>query len=422
MKPGWTTRGSRRALRPNHALTLLRGGAELFPAMVEAFDAAREEVLLETYILDISRSVVPVAEALERAAARGVTVRVVVDGIGTGPIPDEWAARWRAAGLSWRVFNPAGGWRVVLPKGWRRMHRKLCVVDRTLGFCGGINLLDDHYDPHHGELERPRLDFGVRVTGPLVQDIHETMTRLWSRLQIAREARRGEVGDALKAARASARAGADAGDESIKTAKRRLAPGPPEGAHAVLVLRDNVRFRRSIESVYRLAINQARSEVVIANAYFIPGVQLQRALLHAVRRGVRVTLLLQAKYEYFMQYHASRAVYGALLAAGIEIIEYEASFLHAKVAVMDSPLGAIATVGSSNLDPLSLLLAREANVFVRDEAFAGDLRRQLLDAMGREGRRVLPDAHSRRPATTRALSWIAYAMMRFAVFATGRRY
>ena len=153
---------------------------------------------------------------------------------------------------------------------------------------------------------------------------------------------------------------------------------------AALVLRDNFRFRRRIEGSYRLAIAQARTEILIANAYFIPGVRLQRALLRAARRGVRITLLLQGRYEYFMQHHASRAVYGVLLQGGIEIIEYEPSFLHAKVAVMDGALGSMATVGSSNLDPLSLLLAREANIFVRDDAFAAELRGHLRQAIARK--------------------------------------
>ena len=194
------------------------------------------------------------------------------------------------------------------------------------------------------------------------------------------------------------------------------------GALASLVLRDNVRFRRSIEGIYRVAIAQAQSEILIANAYFIPGVQLQRALLRAARRGVRITLLLQAKYEYFMQYHASRAVYGVMLNAGIRIIEYEASFLHAKVAVMDAAGGALATVGSSNLDPLSLLLAREANVFVRDDAFAAELRAHLLDAIEHQGRLVDPAEHERRPLVTRTLTWVAYGLMRILLFVSGKRY
>ncbi len=401
------------ALRSAHNLTLLKGGEALFPAMIRAIDAARSEVLLETYIFEFEGSVIPVAEALERAGARGITVCVLVDGVGTGALPEAWQQRWRSAGVRWRVFNPARGWRVLLPQGWRRMHRKLCVVDGTVAFCGGINLLDDYYDPNHGRLVEPRLDFAVRVTGPLVADVHGTMARLWWRLQVAREATKFDFEGALRAVRGAARAGAD------------LAAAAADAGHeavAALVLRDNVRYRRRIEATYRVAIAQARSEILIANAYFVPGVRLQRALLRAARRGVRITLLLQGRYEYFMQYHASRAVYGMLLNAGIQIIEYEPSFLHAKVAVMDAAQGALATVGSSNLDPLSLLLAREANVFVRNDAFAAELRAHLMHAIAHQGRHVDPHAHMQRPLLTRTLTWVAYALMRFALMLTGNRY
>ena len=416
-----------RALHPDHQLTLLKGGEALFAALVEAIGGARAEVLLETYIFEFARSVLPVAQALTDAAARGVCVCVVVDGVGTGEVPTEWQQHWRAAGVHWRVFNPAQGWRLLLPKRWRRLHRKLCVVDGRVAFCGGVNLLDDYFDPNHGDLEQPRFDFSVRVSGPLVADVHDTMTRLWTRLQLARER---DLGAALDAVRTAARAGTDMADNTLKDGidarpegGANLAAGPPaRGARAALVLRDNVRFRRRIERTYRLAINQAKSEIVIANAYFIPGVQLQRALLRAARRGVKITLLLQGRYEYFMPYHASRAVYGVLLNAGVEIIEYEASFLHAKVAVMDAEDGAIATVGSSNLDPFSLLLAREANIFVRDDAFAAELRAHLMQAIAQQGRRVEPEAHRSRAFMPRTLAWVAYALMRIALFATGRRY
>ena len=416
-----------RALHPDHQLTLLKGGEALFAALVEAIEGARAEVLLETYMFEFARSVLPVAQALTDAAARGVCVCVVVDGVGTGEVPAEWQQRWRAAGVHWRVFNPAQGWRLLLPKRWRRLHRKLCVVDGSVAFCGGVNLLDDYFDPNHGDLEQPRFDFSVRVSGPLVADVHDTMTRLWARLQLARER---DFGAALEAVRTAAQAGTDMADDGLRSGidarpedgAGSAAPSPARGARAALVLRDNVRFRRRIERTYRLAINQAKSEILIANAYFIPGVQLQRALLRAAKRGVKITLLLQGRYEYFMQYHASRAVYGVLLNAGVEIIEYEASFLHAKVAVMDAENGAIATVGSSNLDPFSLLLAREANIFVRDDAFAAELRTHLKQAIAQQGRRVDPDAHRRRSFMPRTLTWVAYALMRIALFATGRRY
>ncbi|MEZ4282110.1 MAG: cardiolipin synthase ClsB [Myxococcota bacterium] len=404
---------SRLSLRPDHRLTLLKGGEALFPALVRAIDAARSEVLLETYMFDFSRSVIPVAEALEQAGRRGVRVRVVVDGVGTVDIPVEWQARWREAGVDWRIFNPARGWRLLLPRRWRRLHRKLCVVDGRTAFCGGINLLDDHYDPNHGELDAPRLDFAVRVTGPLVADVHDTMTRLWWRLQLAHEARRFDFESALRAARRGPQ------DE---VAPEEAPEASPPAASAALVLRDNVRNRRRIEDAYQDAIGRARREIVIANAYFIPGVKLQRALIGAARRGVRIILLLQGRYEYFMQFHASRAAYGPFLKAGIEIVEYDASFLHAKVAILDGEAGPLATVGSSNLDPLSLLLAREANVFVRDERFADELRGHLMQAIERHGRSVDAEQYARRPLRTRVLNWVAYGLMRVALALNGNRY
>ena len=406
-----------RALQPGHRLKLLKGGAALFDALVQAIDGARAEVMVETYIFEFKGAPIAVAEALERAAGRGVTVRVVVDGIGTGEVPPEWASRWRAAGVRWAVYNPARGWRVLLPPRWRRLHRKLCVVDATICFCGGINLIDDLYDPNYGTLDKPRFDFAVRVTGPLVAEIHDTMTRLWLRLEVGHEVRHHDVEGTLRAVVDASAAGTDSADARIDKATP-----TGSGALAALVLRDNVRFRRRIEATYRLAIAQAQSEILIANAYFIPGVRLQRALLNAARRGVRITLLLQGRYEYFLQHHASRAVYGALLEGGIEIIEYEPSFLHAKVAVMDSPAGSISTVGSSNLDPLSMLLAREANVFVLDQAFGAELRGHLIDAIAHEGRRVESDVYMKRPLRTRWLAWLAYAMIQFALYATGKRY
>jgi len=414
-----------RALTPGHRIDLLKGGEAFFAALAGEVDAARAEVLLETYIFEFAGAPLKVAEALERAAARGVAVHVVVDGIGTGDVPAEWQARWKAAGLEWRIFNPAQGWRVLLPKRWRRLHRKLAVVDGTVAFCGGINLLDDYFDPGHGKLDEPRFDFSVRVSGPLVADAHETMARLWLRMQVTREARQHDFKGALEAVRAAHRAGADMSDPQMLAADFDAdshQDAKVSGLLAGLVLRDNIRFRKRIENFYRYAIAQARSEIIIANAYFVPGVALQRSLLKAARRGVRVTLLLQGRYEYFMQHHTSRAMYGVMLDAGIEIIEYEPSFLHAKVAVFDGAQGGIATVGSSNLDPISLLLAREANVFIRDDAFVAELRGHLVEAVHKVGVRVEPAAYTKRSFATRSLAWVAYALMRVALFATRHRY
>jgi cardiolipin synthase len=253
------------------------------------------------------------------------------------------------------------------------------VVDGETAFCGGINILDDFHDPNHGGLSAPRFDFAVRVRGPLVTEMDDTMSVLWQRMQAARRLRANRLTGALESLR----------DSHATPPPQRVADAEGSLSRAALVLRDNVLHRTSIERTYRRAISMARSEVIIANAYFVPGRKMRKALIRAAQSGVRVQLLLQGKYEYFMQYYSSRPVYSALLEAGVEIHEYSPSFLHAKVAVVD---GHWATVGSSNLDPLSMLLAREANVMVDDAAFAGALRTRLLRAMQEAGTRMDPRA------------------------------
>lgn len=407
-------------LRPGHQVQLLQGGQEFFPALVQTIDASAHEVRMETYIFSVEAAGEGVAAALERAALRGVAVYLVMDGIGTPGLPPEWERRFKTAGVQWRIFLPLGRLGMLIPRRWRRLHRKLCVVDGRVAFCGGINVLDDFYDPNHGVLDAPRFDFAVRVTGPLVQVVHEATAQFWWRLQAATTARQSDFTAAWQALQEAVtlalQAHADA--EAQQNAGVPLDRAPDQNTRADLLLRDNVRNRTRIERSYRQAIGEAREEIIIANAYFVPGRKLRKGLIHAAQRGVRVRLLLQGKYEYFMQYHATRPVYGALLAAGVEIHEYAISFLHAKVAVID---GHWATVGSSNLDPLSLLLAREANVVVDSVPFAQDLRSRLEHAMT-QGVRVEPAAYANRPWRQRLLERIAFGVMRILLFLNGSRY
>jgi cardiolipin synthase len=392
-----------------HHLVLLQGGEAYFPALVAAIDASTQEVRLETYIFSFDTQGEGIAQALRQAAQRGVRVTVAMDGVGTPAVPLVWQQRWDSAGVQWHRFKPLGRLGLLIPGRWRRLHRKLVVVDGRIAFCGGINVLDDFYDPYYGKLESPRFDFAVQVQGPLVVDVHRTMRQFWGRLQATRQLERLEWAQA-KASLMRATESAHAEPAGLRDIG---------GSLAALVLRDNVRNRARIERAYRKALGAAQHEVIIANAYFLPGGKLRRALMHAARRGVRVCLLLNGEYEYFMQYHGARPVYGALLEAGVEIHEYSTGFLHAKVAVVD---GQWATVGSSNLDPLSLLLAREANVVVHDPVFAAELRHSLLQAIAQHGRQLESLVHAQRPLGQRALDWLAYGLMRLTLVLTGRRY
>jgi len=402
-------------MRDGHQVKLLKGSAEFFPELIRAIDAARSHIQLETYIFNFYGEGAQVAAALERAGIRGLRVWVVVDGVGTPQLNDDWRVRFDKAGVEWRIYSPLGTLGLLIPSRWRRLHRKLCVIDGQLAFCGGINILDDLYDPQYGKLQAPRFDFAVSATGALVQQVQETCTRLWWRLQAVRHVRQQNFPEAFSSFKA-------AGLHfpwlhNAQTSAQKWV------AKAGLLLRDNVLHRSQIEKAYLKAIGTARHEIVIANAYFLPGQKLRQALVMAAQRGVKVQLLLQGRYEYFMQYHAVRPVYRQMLGAGIEIYEYTQSFLHAKVAVIDAhhekPW---ATVGSSNLDPLSLLLAREANVVVADGHFAKQLHEALTQAIQDDSLRVMPQTLKQRSQLLRALDWVAFGLMRFAIWLTGKRY
>ena len=415
-------------LQKTQGLQLLPGGQAYFPTLIQAIDEASAWVQLETYIFDVHGAGGEVANALIRAARRGLTVQVLVDGIGSQALPSEWQQKILDAGVQWCVYSPLGaglkGLGLLMPDRWRRLHRKLCVIDQHLVFCGGINILDDLYDPNHGDLPAPRFDFAVAVTGPLAVEAADAVALLWWRVQAGYSARHRHLSAAWEKFKAAGYGGRTNAShlanpaEPLPAAAAGRARTLP-GAKAALVLRDNLRNRASIEKAYLKAIGRARHDILIANAYFVPGGKLRRALVNAARRGVKVTLLLQGRYEYFMQYHAARPVYDALLKVGIEIHEYDASFLHAKVAVIDAHW---ATVGSSNLDPLSLLLAREANVVVEDKAFAADLRERVCTAIASHGHRIDPATHGKRPLGQRVLGLIAYAVMRVGIWIAGQRY
>jgi cardiolipin synthase len=413
-------------LQPGHSVQLLFTGQAFFPALVAALDAAEHEVYLETYIFHEDAAGEAVLSGLERAALRGVAVHFVVDGIGTPELPQPWQDRMRASGVRWQQFSPLGSWGLLIPGRWRRLHRKLCVVDRAVAFCGGINVLDDFVELNHGLQPTPRFDFAVQVRGPLVADIYLAMDQFWQRLQATLQLEHGRFRDARRSLErlvvlprtqavshptAQSGAGSLGGSGSTGSAA--------SGMRAALLLRDNLRNRAGIERAYRHAIAHARHEVLISNAYFLPGAKLRRALVHAAERGVRVRLLLQGRYEFFMQFHAAKPFYSVLLAAGVEIHEYEAGFLHAKVAVID---GKWATVGSSNLDPLSLLLAREANVVVDDAAFAQTLLAPLNAAIAQHSRQLDRAEFENRPLGQRLQDRLAYALMRLTLFLTGRDY
>ncbi|MDQ6618686.1 MAG: cardiolipin synthase ClsB [Pseudomonadota bacterium] len=372
---------------PGNRITLLRSGTEYFPALLAAIDAAEREVWLETYIYAEDETGRRVTAALAAAAARNVLVRVMVDGWGARHYLTRKLERdLRSSGIQLLKYRPeVRPWHFRSHR-LRRLHRKLCHVDGKVAFVGGINIIDDMHTPGH---KPPRVDFAVRMEGPLLPSVVATMQRVW------------------------------AINELVQTGQTSVPLFPPPrrgertgGQTAKFVIRDNLRHRRDIEQSYLAAIRTAKREIVVAHSYFFPGVAFRRALIAAAQRGVAVTLLLQERVEFRLLHYATRALYGQLLEAGIAIQEYHRSFLHAKVAVID---GRWATVGSSNIDPYSLLMAREANVVVRDPYFADLLRQELMRMIEDGARRVGSERWAARSRARKALNWMAYGVVRAAM-------
>lgn len=376
---------------PNNRITLLKNGETYFPAIESAIDEAVHEIYLESYIFKNDAIGQKIAEALRRAALRGVRTRILIDGFGSKDLPETMMDYLVAAGIMLMKFRPKTSPWTLRRRRFRRLHRKIVVIDRRIAFVGGINIIDD-MEPGQ---PWPRYDYAVCIKGPLVKKIHASVRRVWSRVAWTR-LRPGWV------------APANDGQTSSTESTGRM--------HAAFLVRNNIRHRRDIENAYLQAIKRAQSEIILANAYFFPGFNFRHALLDAVKRGVRVILLLQGKVEYRLMHYASHALYGNFLYAGVEIYEYHKSLMHAKVAVID---GHWATVGSSNLDPFSLLLALEANIVVDDKNFAQTLKHSLEQSIQTGARRVSKNNWNTQTIGLRLVGWLCYGLIRFMIGMTG---
>jgi cardiolipin synthase len=406
--------------RGGHDARLLVGGGELFPAMSAAIARARHEVWFATYIFNDDPASRRVAEDLIAAAERGVAVHVLVDGFGSKAMLGHLRNWFSGSGVQFEVFRPLDRWWAWLQPGQlRRLHQKLCSVDAKVGFVGGINVIDDRFDINHGWTEQPRLDFAVELQGPVAADIRRVVHGLWMRAHLGR----GWRSELMQVARSAKPVNRTLRLFRQMRTRARDTPGtadveelPP--VRAALVVRDNLRQRRAIERSYVEAILHARERIDIACPYFYPGRAFRRALLRAAERGVRIRLLMQGKVDYRFAALAARVLYDEMLARGVRIFEYTPAFLHAKVAVVDDDW---ATVGSSNIDPLSLLLNLEANAVVADSAFVADLVARLDAAFAASTEIVAPPVRRgwRGWLSRGFVAWVANTYLRVAGI-TGR--
>lgn len=349
----------RRWLQGN-AIELLENGEQFFPRVFEAIREAQREVIVETFILFDDKVGQGLHAALRSAAQRGVKVDLMIDGFGSPDLSPEFIGGLTSVGVKVRVFDPGRqvfGQRLNV---FRRMHRKIVVIDGQRAFVGGINYSADHlmdFGP------KAKQDYAVELRGPVVTEIHRFVLH------------------------AIAVGGKGSGwfRRRLKAARHEELNSPVGEAEVQLVTRDNRRHTNDIERHYRAAIRTARERIVIANAYFFPGYRLIKEMRRAARRGVDVRLILQGEPDMPIVKTAASLLYHHLLNAGVRVYEYCERPLHGKVALMDDHWS---TVGSSNLDPLSLSLNLEANVIVRDRAFNQVLSERLEHLMAHSCKQI----------------------------------
>jgi len=363
---------------------LLENGEAYFPKVFEALRQARREILLETFILFEDKVGHELQRILIEAAQRGVKVVVSLDGFGCGELSAGFLGELAEAGVTVQMFDPAAKTLGIRTNWFRRLHRKIVVVDATVGFIGGINFSADHLGDFGPEAKQ---DYAVQVIGPAVADLHhfalaqsgrQVRTRRgWRRRQQRPSAWSSEHGDGL----------------------------------VRLIYRDNLQHRDDIEEAYIHALSKAQHRAVIANAYFFPGYRLLREIRNAARRGVHVQLIMQGQPDVLLAKLAARMLYDYLLKDGVVIHEYCQRPLHGKVALVDDEWS---TVGSSNLDPLSLALNLEANVLIRDRAFNQQLY-ERLEVLSKNHCQTMPE--NRKPRL-----WLWRLTVGFLVFHVMRHF
>jgi cardiolipin synthase len=346
----------------------LRGGREVFPAMLECIAKAQRDVCLEMYILRDDRIGQRVLEQLIERARSGVAVRVMVDAVGSYALSRSAIEELRSAGAELVVFRPVMPWRPRF--GWnQRDHRKLLIVDQRIAITGGINIGDEYCALEDGG--GGWHDVCAQIEGPALRELLAIFTSTW----------RGAGGTAFAIH-------ADAGHADA------------QGATWVQVIANRGRITRPrMRRALRRAIDASERSVEVLSAYFIPDRALRRSLARAVRRGVRVRVLVPARSDLRVVQYASRHLYARLLRDGVRVFEWQGAMMHAKCATID---GVWSTVGSYNLDRRSFIHNLEVGLLMVDRELASELERGFALDLARS-REVDAEAWSRR---SRADKWI----------------
>ena len=354
------------------AVRLLIDGGEAYPEMLAAIASAHKTLVLETYILRADKFGHLFAEALRAAARRGVKTRVICDGVGSFGLPAEFLGDLSSDGVEVRIFHPISGfWRGGYGFLQRRDHRKIIVADAHVSLLGGLNIADEYAAVADGgggwRDTHVRID-GAEAARVLTKIFEET----WRKADPAPGHKRHTAEPPADPYKLPPLAGEDW--TQVQAAERR-ARNTSENLPMQILSNQELLMRVRIKRAYLRAFRAAQRYILIENAFFIPDRDVLRALYKAVRRGVKVGVVVAMQHDIRVAAMASRALYDELLAHGVRLFEYPISMIHSKVAAIDDRWS---IVSSYNLNHRSLIHDLEVGVLFCDTRFTETLRDQIL--------------------------------------------
>ena len=335
---------------------LIHGGREYFERLNQLIEGAKESIHLQTYILSEDETGIKVAESLIRAAGRKVQVNLVVDGYASQALSSGFISKLEAAGILFRFFEPI--WRTKYYYFGRRLHHKVAVFDERFALVGGINI-SNNYNQFPGV--NPWFDFALFVEGEVAIELCVLCWKTWY--------------------------GFSPGMAQTPCEEKQIFFDIEPSERSAVRMRRNdwVRSKNEISKSYLEIFRHAKSQITIVSSYFLPGDEFKRRMRAAIRRGVRIKLVVTRSSDVYIAKQAERHMYRWLLKNRMEIYEYKPAVLHAKLAICDEEW---MTIGSYNVNNISAFASIELNLDVKNKTFVSSVREMVEAIIERDCERV----------------------------------
>lgn len=369
----------------NNVIRLVRGGKDYFDSLEHLIDNAKTTLHFQTYIFDADETGTRIANALLKAASRNVSIKLLLDGYASKSLRDDFIKKLTDAGIEFRWFDPLFGSSKFYFG--RRLHHKVIVADHQRALIGGINISNRYNDINNVPAW---LDFGAYTEGQAAFTLHQICEKIWDRKNLKKYFSKKET----------------------KLNERGLATNT---SSFVRVRRNDwVRGKNDISKTYLEMLNTAKSDLTIMSSYFLPGRLFRLRMKAAVKRGVKIRVILAGVSDIKLSGYAARYLYNWMLKNNFEIFEYKKTVLHAKVAVCDS---AWATIGSYNVNNLSALASIELNLDIKDKAFVNEVEKVIMEIVNNDCEQVTKEAYEKRKSVWGLIaSWGSYTIARILLF------